>query len=261
MAARRGPALDGYFASAPPRVLAHRGLALEAPENTLLAFAAALAAGATHLETDVQVSADGVAVVAHDPDLSRIAGRDVRVAQLTAAELQRVALGAGQGFCTLAEALDAFPEANFNIDVKAIGAAPSTVAAIRDARAEHRVLVGSFRAARRLAVVRELPGVATSLSSESAIPAVLAARAGAVPALRRILRGVQAVQFPLRMAGLDVVTARSVAAFHAAGVEVHIWTVNDVATMDRLLALGVDGIVSDRADLALERVARFVASR
>ncbi|MFF1875802.1 glycerophosphodiester phosphodiesterase, partial [Kitasatospora herbaricolor] len=72
------------FLSGPlPRIIAHRGLALEAPENTLLAFLRALSAGATHLETDVHASADGVAVISHDPDLSRLVGRDVRVDQLT----------------------------------------------------------------------------------------------------------------------------------------------------------------------------------
>ena len=56
-------------------MLAHRGLALEAPENSLLAFAHAIALGVQHIETDVHVSADGVAIIAHDPDLSRVAGR------------------------------------------------------------------------------------------------------------------------------------------------------------------------------------------
>ena len=66
---------DGYFSPAPPRVLAHRGLAIDAPENTLLAFAKALAVGVTHVETDVHVSADGVAMISHDPDLRRLAER------------------------------------------------------------------------------------------------------------------------------------------------------------------------------------------
>ena len=112
----------GYFTPALPRVIAHRGLHLEAPENTKLAFLRALSLGVTHLETDVHVSADGVAVVSHDPDLSRVAARKVRVDQLTMAELSRVDLGAGQGFSSLADVLDAFPEARFNIDVKTAGA-------------------------------------------------------------------------------------------------------------------------------------------
>lgn len=235
-------------------MLAHRGLALEAPENTLLAFAKALAVGVTHLETDVHVSADGVAMCSHDPDLRRLVGRTVRVEQLTSHELRRVPLGEAQGFCSLADALDAFPEARFNIDIKAAGAVLPTIAAVRDARAIPRVLIGSFSPARRLAVVRELPGVATSVSARGAIAAVNAARAGRVGVVRRILRDVDAVQLPTRMLRLPTFTRRTIAAFHAAGVEAHAWTINDPAEMTRLLDLGVDGIVTDRADLALPLV-------
>lgn len=233
-------------------MLAHRGLALEAPENTLFAFAKALAVGVTHLETDVHGSADGVSMISHDPDLTRLAGRPLRVGQLTATELRKVALGEGQGFCSLADALDAFPEARFNIDIKSADAIASTVAAIRDAKAIGRVLIGSFSPERRLAVVRQLPGVATSVSARGAVTAVLAARSpGGLPLLRRILRDVHAVQFPLSMLRMSTMTPRTIAAFHAAGVEVHAWTINDEPTMNRLLDLGVDGLVTDRADLAM----------
>lgn len=245
----------GYLSPAPPRVLAHRGLALEAPENTLLAFAKAVGAGATHVETDVHGSADGVAMISHDPDLKRVAGRDVEVRQLTALELRRVQLGEGQGFCSLAEALDAFPETRFNIDVKSADAVEGAVRAIRDARATGRVLIGSFSTSRRTAVVRQLPGVATSISASGALPAAHAARAGATALLRRVLRGVDAVQLPQRVAGASIVTPRAIRTFHDAGVEVHIWTINDPVEMARLLDAGVDGIVTDRADLALPLVA------
>ncbi len=237
-------------------MLAHRGLAVDAPENTLLAFAKALAVGATHLETDVHASADGVAILSHDPDLFRLTGRHVRIDQLTSAELARIHVGESQTFATLSAALDAFPDARFNIDIKAAAAAIPTVEAIRTAHAEHRVLIGSFSKPRRLAVVRKLPGVATSVSSRGAVIATWAAAVG-LPALTRwALRGVQAVQLPLRVLGARTTSVRAIAAYHSAGVEVHIWTINDPAVMSRLLDAGVDGIVTDRADLALNVLAR-----
>lgn len=245
-----------FFDPAPPRVFAHRGLAVDAPENTLLAFQKALAVGVTHLETDVHSSSDGVAVISHDPDLIRLAGRRVKIGQLSARELRAIDLGHGQGFCSLAEALDAFPAARFNIDVKSPDAIGPTVAAIRAARASDRVLIGSFDPARRLAVVRQLPGVATSISSRGAIAAVGSARTpGGVAALRRILRDVQAVQLPLSVLRMSTMTRRTIAAFHAAGVEVHAWTINDEATMRRLVELDVDGLITDRADLAVRVLA------
>jgi glycerophosphoryl diester phosphodiesterase len=230
-----------------------------APENTLLAFAKALAVGVTHVETDVHVSADGVAVISHDPDLKRLLGRRATIAHLTSTELRRLDLGYGQGYCTLVEALDGFPDLRFNIDIKIGGAVLPTVEAIRSAGATRRVLVGSFSPRRRLAAVRMLPGVATSVSARGAIGAVAAARAGSLRSLRRILRDIQAVQLPPSVLRMPAFTPRTIAAFHAAGVEIHAWTINDPAEMDRLLALGVDGLVTDRADLAIEAVARFSA--
>ena len=237
-------------------MFAHRGLAIEAPENTLLAFAKAVAIGAHYVETDVHGSHDGVAMISHDPTLERVAGRRVRVSQLTAAELRRVDLGHGQGFTSLAEALDAFPETKFNIDVKSRDAVPGTIAAITKAGAQDRVLVSSFDERRRALALRGLPGVVSSASARRFVLALLAGKVGFSPALRGSLRGLVAVQVPEKALGLRVTTARMLAALHAANVEMHVWTVNDPARMDALLDLGVDGIVTDRADLALEVLAR-----
>jgi len=247
---------EGWFAPAAPRVLAHRGLAVEAPENTLLAFLKALATGVDYVETDVHASADGVAIISHDPDLTRLAGREVRIGQLTAAELARIDLGAGQGYPTLAQALDAFPDARFNIDIKDEAAAEPAVAAILAARATDRVLIGSFSGRRRLAAVRRLPGVATSVSSVGVAVAIAAATLGLHGIVRRALHGVDAMQIPLRVLGMPTTTPRVIAAVHAAGIEMHIWTVNDPAVMRRLLDRGVDGIFTDRCDLAMDVVRR-----
>jgi glycerophosphoryl diester phosphodiesterase len=244
------------FLSGPlPRIIAHRGLAIEAPENTLLAFLRALNAGATHLETDVHGSADGVAVISHDPDLSRLIGRDVRIEQLTMNELRRVDLGHGQSFCSLAEALDAFPEARFNIDVKDSRAAAPTAEAVQKARATERVLITSFDEKRRRAAADALPGVASSASVTRFLPAILGAKLGLSGVARSALRGLVAVQIPERDHGVRLVTARTVRILHAAGVEVHVWTVNDPRDMTRLLDLGVDGLVTDRCDLLKSLVA------
>ncbi|WP_439563825.1 glycerophosphodiester phosphodiesterase family protein [Microcella sp.] len=243
-----------YFAPARPRVLAHRGLAIDAPENTLLAFAHALALGVTHIETDVHASADGAAVIAHDADLSRVEGRALRVADLTVAELARLDLGDGQHMPTLAEALAAFPDARFNIDLKSADAVTPAVDAIRAARADDRVLLTSFSERRRRAALAQLPGVATSASGPRFAAALLASIVRGGPVVRSALRGLHAVQIPTRAIGLDTVSPARIRAFHAAGVEIHVWTINDEPEMRRLLQLGVDGIVTDRADRAVRVV-------
>ena len=232
-------------------MLAHRGLALEAPENTLLAFVAAIGIGVTHVETDVHASSDGVAVISHDPDLSRVAGIEGRVDALSFARLQKIDLGHDQSFCSLAEALDAFPETRFNIDIKSADAVAPTVAAILQAKAVDRVLVTSFSEKRRRAAVRQLPGVATSASSSLFASALVVAQLRSAPLLRRVLNSIDAVQIPEQYFGVQIVTERMIRLLHSAKVEVHVWTVNDAPAMHRLLDLGVDGIVTDRADIAL----------
>jgi len=244
------------FLSGPaPRVFAHRGFALHAPENTVLAFRHALEHGATHLETDVHVSSDGVAVLSHGARLA-LPELDIHLEELRIAELQRIDLGFGQSFSSLTEALDAFPEARFNLDVKSDDAVVATADAVRATGATDRVLVTSFSEARRSRTVRLLPGVASSASAPVVARAVFAARFGNTALLRRVLSGCVAVQVPETASVLHVVTPHFVRAVHSVGVEVHVWTVNDPAIMERLLDTGVDGLVTDRPDLAAALISR-----
>ncbi len=242
------PALP-FFAPPTPRVFAHRGLASGVPENTLAAFSLALDAGAGYLESDVRATRDGVAVLSHDGDLRRLTGRAERVADLTSAELAGRDLG-GHRVPTLAEALQRFPGARFNLDLKSGDAVQAAVTAIRDADAFDRVLVSSFDEQRRTSAVAALPGVATSASSRIATRALAAIRAGLPRTAAKVLNGVHAVQVPETARGVRVVSPRTVLGFHRAGVEVHVWTVNTAGAMRRLLGWGVDGIITDRADVA-----------
>lgn len=235
-----------YFAGVTPRVFAHRGLHLDAPENTASAFQAAVDAGVTFIETDVVGSRDGVAMISHDTTLDRVSDRTGRVNSLTAAELADVDLG-GEGFMTLAQALERFPETRLNIDVKDANAIDGVVSAVHDMDALDRVLLTSFSSARRRAVTRRLPTVASSASSSEFLAIAAAMRLGFTPPLPLI----HALQIPENANGVTLVTEKLVDRYHRAGLEVHVWTVNDEATMRRLLGMGVDGIVTDRADLAL----------
>jgi glycerophosphoryl diester phosphodiesterase len=224
-----------------PRIIAHRGLALDAPQNSVEAFRAAQQAGATHVETDVRATADAVAVLVHDPALPD----GTPVDRLSFAEIRRRL----PAIPTLREALAALPTGRFNVDVKARAAVAPTVAAIREAGATARVLVTSFSPLRRRPAVRALPGIATSGSSTDVLAALVAVRVSAA-ALRRALAGLDALQVPPYGLGTDLGAPPFLGAIHAAGPEVHIWVVNEPERMRSLVAAGVDGIVTDRADLA-----------
>jgi len=246
-----------YFASPSPRVFAHRGLAFApdgtaaAPENTLLAFSDAVAIGIVYIETDVHASSDGIAVISHDPSLDRVAGVAGQVQDFTIADLEAIDLGRGQGFSSLSSVLVAHPQTRFNIDIKSAEAVQPTVDAIRAADAADRVLVTSFSEMRRLAAVRQLPDVATSAGATRFALALVVAKLGLVPLLRLVLRNIDCVQVPMSHVGVGITTPPMIRRLHAAGVEVHVWTINDAQTMHELLDLGVDGIVTDRADIAI----------
>ncbi|MCR2762087.1 glycerophosphodiester phosphodiesterase [Microbacterium sp. zg.B48] len=252
----------GWFAGAArPRVLAHRGLLTAADvadgvvENSFAAIAAAHAAGAEYIESDCHLTADGRVVLFHDADLVRVAGDRRRIADVTSAELDSLLEGRG-GMITLEQALDAFPDTRFNLDVKAKDAAVQVgriVAPYAD-----RVLLASFSDVRRrtalAAATSAAPGTRPATSAGSAtigrVLSALASRSSGLVA--RALADVDALQVPERYRSWGIVTPRLIAAAHRHHVEVHVWTVNDPRDMRRLVSMGVDGLVTDRADLALE---------
>jgi glycerophosphoryl diester phosphodiesterase len=251
-----------FTASSLPRVLAHRGLVTPAAaesgvaENSFAAVAAAHAAGAHYVESDCHVTSDGVVVLVHDADLSSVTGDPRSVADVTEGELEDLMADRG-GLITLAQALDAFPTIRFNLDVKVETAAESVGRLV--APHADRVLVTSFSDERR----RVALAAATTAGARPATSAGTATMARVLTALAlrsdrmlgRALEGVDALQVPERRGPIRVVTRRMLEAVHSHGVEVHVWTVNDVADMQRLLTLGVDGLVTDCADVALTLVA------
>ncbi|PFG31415.1 glycerophosphoryl diester phosphodiesterase [Paramicrobacterium agarici] len=237
------------------RIFAHRGLAAGVPENTLAAFSAAVAAGADYIETDVHVTHDGVCVIHHDP-VVEVAGTSWRIAEVSYETLRGLDLGQGETIPTLADALGAFPEVRFNIDVKVLDAAGPAARAIIDAAAMDRVLVTSFDERTRRAALDLLPGVATSASSAKIIAALPWMLLGVPSRVAAALRGIPAVQIPEKRGPLRLVSPRIVRLMHRAGIEVHVWTINDPADMARLHDWGVEGIVTDRCDVAIRMTRR-----
>ncbi|WP_424465544.1 glycerophosphodiester phosphodiesterase family protein [Pseudoclavibacter helvolus] len=247
------PYLDG----APPRILAHRGLALYATENTLEAFRAATEAGATHIETDARASRDGRAILWHDETLVGFDGSERKLSSSPAAELERLVSAGptpGAALLPLDTALDTFRGAKFNIDVKSADAVEPVAEAVRRTRAHGRVLVTSFSARRLRRTASLLPGAARGVAGPGIAIALAAITLRSGRLLHRALHGAAAVQIPERAAGIDLLSPARLRAFRRHVPEVHVWTINDPSRMRELLALGVDGLVTDRADLAAEVV-------
>ena len=226
-----------------PGVLAfaHRGGAGDAPENTLPAFAAAVAMGYRYLETDTHLTADGVLVAFHDDVLDRVTDRTGRIAELPWSEVSKARIG-DEPIPLLEDLLAAFPDTRVNIDPKHDAAVGPLAELLIRMDAVDRVGIGSF-SDRRLAELRRRcgPRLCTSLGPRDIARLKLGARrvpVGAMPA--------PCAQVPVRTNGVTVTDRRFVDAAHRRGMQVHVWTIDDPDEMHRLSDLGVDGIMTDR---------------
>jgi glycerophosphoryl diester phosphodiesterase len=236
-----------FLSDTPPLAIAHRGGIGRHGENTMEAFAEAVALGYRYVETDVHLSRDGEVVAFHDPDLRRLTGRDGRIADLDWPAIARLSVSGGGRIPRLADLLTAWPDLFVNIDPKSDAVVAPLIRLLRELGAIERVCVGSFSGA-RLRAMREAfgPALATSMGPLE----VLRLRAASL-GLGAAPRGPVGAQVPMRQFGLPVVDARLVRHAHEEGLKVHVWTVNDRETMTRLLDLGVDAIMTD--DLPLLR--------
>lgn len=248
----RPRALDWpYFTGPRPLAFAHRGGAGYAPnvgiENSIAAFANAVALGYTHVETDVHATCDGVAVAFHDDRLDRVTDAVGAIGGLPWEEVVQARIGGREPIPTLAETLETFPALNLNIDLKSDAVVEPALAAIRAAGAERRVCLGSFderRIRRAYGLSRGRIAVAHSTVGTLAVKLVRPA------AIARMLAGPGvALQIPETFRGIRIATARLVERAHALGNDVHVWTIDDAEAMRRLLDLSVDGIVTDRPDV------------
>lgn len=245
----------GFWSGPKPRILAHRGLVTSehAVENTLDSFAAALDAGADIIETDIRATKDGVAVVFHDTDLSRLAGRNDLVSALNFEQLAGIKLLGGAKILSLEEALSAFPVAKFNLDIKAPEAISAVADLVNRLGCSNRVLITSFSEARRSKTLALLPlKTASSASAALLISIYLLAVFGLGVLIPACSKRVKALQVPIRAGILRLDNPRFIRAVHQAGMEIHYWTINQPEEMIRLISLGADGIVTDRADLAVK---------
>jgi glycerophosphoryl diester phosphodiesterase len=252
---------------------AHQGGAWESPSSTLHAIRHALATGATAIELDVHATADGELVVCHDATVDRTTPASGTIASFTLTELRRLDFsywwipGADVtpgrpaeeypfrgrapadrsfGIATLREVLEEFPGVVLNLDIKQTAPAVAPYEeALASLLAEYGrvddVIVASFLDPATDAFRRFAPGVPTSAGTIATAEAWRAVQTGEpLPETPAV-----AFQVPERQGDLVVVDEPFVEAAHGSGMAVHVWTVNDAESMQRLLGLGVDGIISD----------------
>ena len=262
-----------YVVHDKPLFFAHRGGSLLAPENTITAFESGVACGADALELDIQTTSDGELAVIHDPTVERTTDGIGPVASYTLEKLQSLDAGyrlsldggatypfRGQGISipTLRQVLERFPQMRINIDLKE--SAPAREQRlwelIQEYQAYDRVLVASGDLHLPIIRFRQLAGgrVATSASAQEIRTFFWFARARASRWLRPAY---DALQVPEMHRNIHIVSPAFVQAAHRLGLDVHVWTVDERSDMERLLALGVNGIMTDRPDILAEAMTAY----
>ncbi len=265
----------GEFFQVPGSALsfAHRGGSHLWPENTLGAFRGAWQLGCTHIETDVRMTRDGELVLFHDEGVERTTEGRGKVRDMSLAELRALdagarfrgqggesATGAGQRVPTFEELVRALPEARFNVELKEWGPVGRNLPeAVWHFVEHHQLHARILIAAERHELIHHFRRVSrgavpTSASKRECVEFLLSSWLGGTSLLRLPYC---ALQIPVRLGVLPVVTSRLVGAAHRRGLAVHVWTVDEEAEMQRLVELGVDGIMSDRPD----RLVRVVGGR
>ncbi len=246
----------------PPIVGAHRGGAAVFPEHTLTAYVSSYEQfGSRFMELDVNVSRDGIPVVIHDATVDRTTDGRGPVAAHSLAELKRLDAGyrfrgldgvssAGRGLRipTLLEVLGRLPDCVFSVEMKQ-GDLPSVaavVATVRRSGMERRVLLGSASQAAFLRIQAAAPDIPSFYSFRSGFLLLLAVWLGVA---RWYRAAHNALLIPQRLFGFDYISPRVCRVAHDLGLPMLVWTVNEAAEMERLLHMGVDGIITDRPDL------------
>ena len=252
-----------YLSLEYPLRLAHRGSRELWPENTMASFQGAADLGYRYIETDVRITLDNVVVAFHDETLERITNGAGRVRDWRYEELQRLDAayhfdenggyplrGSGIGISTFEEVLLTWPDVHFNVDIKSPRMEWHVAQVVKSTRRENSILVAGFSDL-RIARYRRImgPETATSAGPLGALAMFAASRFGATVASRAA-----AYQLPFDARGAPI-DRKLVDSIHKVGAQLHAWTVNRRNDMDRLLDLGVDGIVTDRPDILNEAVA------
>jgi len=219
-------------------IIAHRGASFYEPENTIAAFKRALELGADVIELDVRFSAEGIPVVVHDEDLSRLAGISKKIREMTLNEIRNVKVFGREPIPTLEEALEFIDrKAGVFIELKEVGLEDRVVEIVERLNLVDNVMIISFH----LEALIKVRGLRKDID------------VGLISSRRLLdLRRLSSLGVRALLLRYDVVTPMMVKEAHARGFKVFTWTINDVALAKRYVDYGVDGIATDRPDIRRE---------
>ena len=222
-------------------ISAHRGGSIEAPENTIESFEYSIELGSSYIETDVQLSSNGIPYIFHDNDLKRLFGKNIIFNSLHSDEIDELILFDKYKIPTLESTLQKFPDTLFQIDVKTDEVVLPTMEVIKKTNSTDKVCIASFSSKRLKQVHKLYPEICLSMGPFEVMKLLLAS----FGLYRNKVPG-NCLQIPIYQYGIKLVTKRFINYIHSIGLKIHVWTINDEDTMQKLIDLGVDGIITDR---------------
>ena len=228
-------------------VLAHRGGSIESLENTIESFHYSKSIGCEFIETDVQVSSDGIPYIFHDETLTRLLHRDDVFSSLHSNEIDNLKIFDEHSIPKLETVLRMFPDMKFQIDVKTDEVAMPALAVIQENNAMDRVCIASFNSKRLNLVNNNYPNICISMGPNEVAKMLLSS----FGLYKKSILG-SCLQIPIYEYGIKLVTKRFVKFIHSKGLKVCVWTINDEKTFKYLIDLGVDGIITDKPKLLFE---------
>ena len=229
-------------------VLAHRGGSIESYENTIESFYYSQSLGCRFIETDVQVSSDGIPYIFHDETLTRLLGKNDLFSNLHSSEIEDLRIFESHKIPRLDETLHTFPEMYFQIDVKTDEVAMPALEVIYQCKAEDRVCIASFNSKRLNKVYKNCPEVCLSMGPIEVFKLLLAS----FNLYNKDIRG-DCLQVPIYQYGfIKIVTQRFVKYVQSRGLKISVWTINDPKTLKKLIDMKVDGIITDKPKLLMQ---------
>ena len=251
-----------YFKPDKFLVIAHRGGRSLGPENTVYTFKRAIDLGTDVLEMDLQATGDGALVILHDREVNLTTNGRGAVNSFTLSELAKLDAGfrwspdnsesfplrnMGITIPTLSEVFKAFPDTRMNIEIKSsqVNTIQDLCRVIRDHGMSEKAMIACFDAGKLGEFRSVCPEVATSAGAFEAVVFYWLQWAHLESAYSP---SAQALQIPEAYGDYRIATRRFFNAAHARNMRVHVWTVNDIESMQRLIDLGADGIMTDYPD-------------
>ena len=223
--------------------LSHRGNSKNFIENSFEAFNSVIQMGYKYIETDLRITLDKEVIAFHDPDLKRLFNLDLQVKDLTFEEIAGLFKEKECRLLTLEDALKKFPDIYFNIDLKIKEVIQDSIKVVADMNAFNRVCFASFHSGHTEKVLKHNQNAMVSMGLKDV---------ALFKFFKAYDKNIKIMQIPLKWKGIKILTRNLIQNADKNNLLVHVWTINDRKTINNLIDLGVNGIITDEPELLME---------